>query len=123
MAACKLTSHVHAFFVRGFFDERGLVPKGGLMRPVGNIVLAATLACASQAAIAQTKPVRVCTTELNLYPIEANAPEKVTRPPYIQPPSLPPDFPMEAKASSTVIVTVPVAWTEKGHSATFHAQR
>jgi hypothetical protein len=87
------------------------------MKPIGNIVLAAAVVCSSPAAIAQTKPVRVCATELNLYPSEANAPEQVARPPYIRPPSLPPDFPMEAQGSSTVIVTVPVAWTEKGFEA------
>jgi hypothetical protein len=105
-------------FRAGLFRwARSRAKKGGLLKPIGNIVLAAAIACASQAAIAQTKPVRVCTTELNLYPIGANAPEQVTRPPYIQPPSLPPDFPREAKGASTVIVTVPVAWTEKGFEA------
>jgi hypothetical protein len=87
------------------------------MKPIRNIALAAAIVCASQAAIAQTKPVRVCTAEINLYPSEANAPEQLARPPYIQPPALPPDFPVEAKGSSTVIVTVPVAWTEKGYEA------
>jgi len=87
------------------------------MKPIGKIVLAAAIACVSQTAFAQTKPMRVCTTEINLYLSDANAPEQVARPPYILPKALPPAFPMEAKEFRTVIVAVPVAWTEKGFEA------
>jgi|GEM_PF-2545775 len=92
--------------------------KGGLMKPIGNIVLAATLACASQAAIAQTKPVRVCTTELDIHPDEDFRPGPYGPPPiHMRPQALPPDFSGEATAPGTVIVTVPVAWTKEGFEA------
>lgn len=95
----------------------GFEPEAGLMKLIGNIALAAVTACISQVAIAQPKPVRVCTTEIKLYGSEAGAPEQLARPPYVLPPPLPPVFPAEAKARGTAIVTVPVAWTETGFEA------
>ena len=87
------------------------------MRLIANIVVVAAVACGSQVAIAQSNFVRVCTTEIKLYGSEAGASEQLARPPYVFPPSLPPDFPAEAMGSGTTLVTFAVAWSEKGFEA------
>lgn len=89
------------------------------MKLIENIVLAAAaIACASEATIAQTKPVRVCTTELNIHPDEDFHPGAFGPPPiHMRPQALPPDFSVEATAPDTVLVTVPVEWREKGFEA------
>jgi hypothetical protein len=88
------------------------------MKLIGNIVVVAAVACASQVASAQSKPVRVCTTELNIYPDEDFRPGAFVPPPiHMRPPSLPPDFPVEATTPGTTLVNVPVAWTGKGFEA------
>ena len=88
------------------------------MKVIANIVVVAAVACVSPAAIAQSKPVRVCITELNIYPDENIRPGAAGPPPiHMRPLALPPDFSMEATTPGTNLATVPVAWTEKGFEA------